>query len=221
MPGEAWPWMKTWSPPPGWDFAAEEVVEADLVERGRRGVGRNVAAHTDSRTLSAVHHDGGVPPDPGPVATLDLLVAGEPRLQLGRDGVDVVGRRQRRDGHPLFAGAFQQPQHQVARPRRALSVPATGRRTPATRRSPRDRYRAGRTQRLRGSPVPGRVRLRCRSFGPDPGARTRWSTSTPRSGGLRLLGSATTSIVHPSCPTCTAAWWPSWNEPPIGPFRNR
>ena len=106
----------------GMRLAAEEVVEADLIERRRRGVGRDVAAHADSRPLRAVHHDGGVPPDPGPVATLDVLVAGEPRFQLGGDGVDVVGRRQRRDGDPLFAGAFQQPQHQVARPRRPRAL---------------------------------------------------------------------------------------------------
>jgi hypothetical protein len=75
----------------GMRLAPEEVVEADLVQRGRRGVGRNVAAHADSRALSAVHHDGGVPPDPRPVPAFDVLVAGEPRLQLGRDGVDVIG----------------------------------------------------------------------------------------------------------------------------------
>ena len=105
-------------PAAGVRFAAEEVVEADLVERRRRGIGRNVAAHTDSRALGAVHHDGRVPSDPGSVATFDVLVAGEPGLQFGRDGVDVVGRRQRRNGHPLLAGPFQQPQHQVARTRR-------------------------------------------------------------------------------------------------------
>ena len=102
----------------GVGLAAEEVVEADLVERRRRRVGRNVAAHTDSRALRPVHHDGGVPPDPRPVAPLDILVAGKPRLQLGRDGVHVVGGGQRGNGDPLFAGAFQQPQHQVTRPRR-------------------------------------------------------------------------------------------------------
>ena len=81
-----------------------------------------MAADAHARPLRAVHHDGRVPPDPGPVAAFDVLVAGEPGLQLGRDGVDVVGRRQRRDGHPLFAGAFQQPQHQITRPRRAGSL---------------------------------------------------------------------------------------------------
>ena len=99
-------------------LTAEEVVETDLVQRRRRRVGRNMASHTDSRALSPVHHDRGVPPDPRPVASLDVLVAGKPRLEFGRDGVHVVGRRQRGDRDPLFAGAFQQPQHQVARPRR-------------------------------------------------------------------------------------------------------
>jgi len=66
-----------------------------------------MTAHTDSRTLSAVHHDRGVPPDPGAVAPLDVLVTGEPRFQLGGDGVHVIGGRQRRDRDTLLAGAFE------------------------------------------------------------------------------------------------------------------
>src|SRR6185312_15147433 len=38
-------------------LAAEEVVEADLVERGGRRVAGDVAADGDPRTLRAVHHD--------------------------------------------------------------------------------------------------------------------------------------------------------------------
>jgi hypothetical protein len=109
-------------PAAGMGFAPKEMVEPDLVERRGGGVGRNVAAHADSRALGAVHHDGRVPSDPGPVATFDVLIAGKPRLQLGRDGVDIVRRRQRRDGHPLFAGPFQQPQHQIPRPRRPRTL---------------------------------------------------------------------------------------------------
>jgi hypothetical protein len=105
-------------PAAGMRLAAEEVVEPDLIERRRGGIRRNMATHTDSRALRPVHHDGGVPPDPGPIATFDVLVAGEPRLHLGRDRVDVIGRRERRQRHPLFTGPLQQPQHQVARPRR-------------------------------------------------------------------------------------------------------
>ena len=106
----------------GMGLAAEEVVEADLVQRRRRRVGRNMAAHTDSRALRAVHHDRGVPPDPRAVAPFDVLVAGEPRLELGRNGVDVVGRRERRNGDALFARTLQQPQHQVARARRPRAL---------------------------------------------------------------------------------------------------
>ncbi len=95
-------------------LAAEEVVEADLVERGRRRVGGDVTADADAGPLRAVHHDRRVPADPGAVAALDVLVAGEPRLHLGRDGVDVVRRRQRGDRDTLLACAFEQAQHQIA-----------------------------------------------------------------------------------------------------------
>src|SRR6202012_5818275 len=64
-------------------LAAKEMVEADLVERRRRRIRRNMAAHTDSWALRAVHHDGGVPSDPGPVAAFDVFIAGKPGLQLG------------------------------------------------------------------------------------------------------------------------------------------
>ena len=187
--------MNTWSPPPGCDLPRKKWLKPDLVERRRRRVGRDVAAHAHPRALRAVHHDGRVPSDPGPVAAFDVLVAGEPRLQLGRDGVDVVGRRQRGDGHPLFAGAFQQPQHQIARPRRPRSLQQVVERLQPLRRSPRDRCRADRTPRPRGSPEPGRVRLRCLGFWPDRGARTRWSTSAPVVGGLSAW-----AIVPLSCP---------------------
>ncbi len=97
-------------------LAAEEVVEADLVERGRRGVRRDVAADADPGPLRPVHHDRRVPADPRPVAALHLLVAGEPGLRLGRDGVDVVGRGQAGDADATLAGALEQREHEVARP---------------------------------------------------------------------------------------------------------
>ena len=102
----------------GMGLTPEEMVEADLVERGRGGVGGDVPADAHTRALRAVHHDCGVPPDPPPVAALDLLVTGEPGLQLGRDGVDIVGGGQRGDGNPLLAGPFEQSQHQIAGPGR-------------------------------------------------------------------------------------------------------
>src|SRR5665647_3103123 len=79
--------------------ASEEVVEADLVERGSGGIGGDVPAHADAWPLCAVDHDRGVPADEGAVPTLDLLVAGEPRLGLRGDGVDVGRSGQRGDPH--------------------------------------------------------------------------------------------------------------------------
>ncbi|CAB4918616.1 unannotated protein [freshwater metagenome] len=95
-------------------LAAEEVVEADLVQRSRRRVGRDVATDADARTLCAVHHDRGVPADPGSVAAFHRLVAGEPRLVLGGNRVDVVRRCQRRERDAALTGALEQPEHQVA-----------------------------------------------------------------------------------------------------------
>ena len=114
MPGEAWPWMKIWSPPHGSSRPAEEVVEADFVERGRRGVGRDVAADADAGALRAVHGQRGVPADPAAVAALDLFVTGELGLVLGRDGVDVVRRRDLRHVELQLVRLLQEAQHDLA-----------------------------------------------------------------------------------------------------------
>ena len=81
-------------------LAAEEVVEADLVEAGRRLVGRDVAADLEALAVGVGDHDRGVPADERADPALDLLVAGEPRLALGRDRVDVVGAAQGRARRP-------------------------------------------------------------------------------------------------------------------------
>ena len=171
-----------------------------------------MAAHTNSRALGAVHHDRRVPPDPGPVAALDILVAGEPWLQFGRDGVHVVGRGEGRNGHSLFASALEQPQHQVAGPCRALPF----------------------QQLVEGlQPFGGLVGIDIGQVGRDAfadhpypvgfgcGAGVLGQVLARELGGqLPLLGrrcrSLTTSIVHLSCPTCTAGG-AYWNEPPIRP----
>ena len=93
-------------------LAAEEVVEADLVQRRRRGVGRDVPAHSDPGTLGAVDHDGGVPAQVGTDATLDALVPREQRLPFRRDRVDVVGAAQGRDPDVSLSGSSHQGQHQ-------------------------------------------------------------------------------------------------------------
>ena len=102
-------------------LAAEEVVEADLVQAGRRGVGGDVPADAEAGPVGAGDHDRRVPPDIGADPALDVLVAGEPRLALGRDRVDVVGAAQAGHADLLLAGALQQPEHDVPGP-----GPATG-----------------------------------------------------------------------------------------------
>ena len=99
-------------------LAAEEMVETDLVQcRGRR-IGGDVAADPDPRALCAMHHDRRVPADERTESSFDVLVTGEPGFGLGGDGVDVVGGRQRGDGHAHLARALQQSQHQIAGTRR-------------------------------------------------------------------------------------------------------
>ena len=94
-------------------LAAEEVVEADLVQAGRAGVGRDVPAHAHPRAVGAGHHHGGVPPDVGPDPALDVLVAWEPGLALGRDRVDVVGAAQAGHSDLLLARPLEQAEHHV------------------------------------------------------------------------------------------------------------
>ncbi len=94
-------------------LAVEEVVEADLVQAGRRGVGGDVAADPEPSAVRPGDHHGGVPPDVGADPPLDVLVAGEPRLTLGRDRVDVVGAAQAGYADLLLAGALKEPQHHV------------------------------------------------------------------------------------------------------------
>ena len=64
----------------GMVLASEEVVHADLVERGRRGVAGDMATYADRGALRAMHQHRGVPPDQAAERPLHLLIAGEPRL---------------------------------------------------------------------------------------------------------------------------------------------
>ena len=96
-------------------LAAEEVVEADLVERGRRRVRGEVTAETVEAVVRAVDHRHRVPADERADAALDVLVAGEPRLLLGRDRVDVVGLHHQRDADALVAGPFHEAGEEVVR----------------------------------------------------------------------------------------------------------
>ena len=93
---------------------AEEVVEAHLVERRRRRVAGDVAADGDAGALGAMHHDRGVPADDLADAVLDRFIAGEPRLALRRNRVDVVGAAQARQTHVSLRCSSQQREHHVA-----------------------------------------------------------------------------------------------------------
>ena len=95
-------------------LAAEEVVVADLVEARGRGVRRDVAADLEALAVGRRHHHGGVPADQPADLALHLLVAGEPRLALGGNGVDEVGAAQGGNADLLLAGPLQQAEHDVA-----------------------------------------------------------------------------------------------------------
>ena len=103
-------------------LAAEEMVEADLVQRRRRRVRREVTAQTVETMVRAVDHRDGVPTYERADATFDVFVAGEPRLLLGRDGVDVIGRDHRGHERALLARAFHESREQVVGARLALHV---------------------------------------------------------------------------------------------------
>ena len=95
-------------------FAAKEVVEADFVERGCRRIRRDVTTHANSGTLCPMHHDRRIPAGIRSNAAFECLIAGEPRLSLRRNGIDVVSAAQAGDTNILLRGAAQQRQHDVA-----------------------------------------------------------------------------------------------------------
>ena len=92
-------------------LAPEEVVVAHFIECRRGRVGRDVATHTDARSLGAVHRNGGVPANPGAVATLNLFVAGELGFIFGSDGVEVIGGGDHRHAQVQLLRALEQAQH--------------------------------------------------------------------------------------------------------------
>jgi hypothetical protein len=103
-------------------LAAEEVVVADLVQARRGLVRRDVPADLEALAVGLADHHRGVPADERPDPALDVLVAGEPRLALGRDRVDVVGAAQRRHADLPLAGALDQLEHEVPGPGLAALV---------------------------------------------------------------------------------------------------
>ena len=100
----------------------KEMVEAGLEEVGRARVAGDVAAQFAIRLVGAHHHRQRIPAHQRGQAFLDRQVAGEGRLFVHRDGVDV-GRGQL--GLPADALAPREPGQLVEhlpRPRRALRL---------------------------------------------------------------------------------------------------
>ena len=85
----------------------EKVVEPHLVESGRRGVGRQMAADAVGPVVCPGHHHRRVPAHVVADPSLDRLVTREGRFGFRRDRVHVVGKE--RPGH-------LQPQRPGARP---------------------------------------------------------------------------------------------------------
>ena len=100
----------------------EEVVEAHLVERGGRRVGRDVAADALRVPVGLDDHGQRVPADQTLDAALDLAAARKGRLVLEADRVDVgrVGRE--RERHALLAGVVLQGLEQAGRSGRAAAL---------------------------------------------------------------------------------------------------
>ena len=101
-------------------LAPEEVVEPDLVQRRRGRVRRQVTADPVAALVRAGDHRGGVPAHDAADPPFHLLVAREPRLLVGRDGVDVRRRHERRHRHLQSPGALEQLADDKSRPHRAL-----------------------------------------------------------------------------------------------------
>ena len=87
---------------------AEEVVEADLVHGGDRGVAREVAADGDTRALGTMDHHRRVPAVDVAQLLLELHVAGILGLLVHRDGVHVVRGQGVRQVQVLVAGMLDQ-----------------------------------------------------------------------------------------------------------------
>ena len=100
-------------------LAVEEVVEGHFVERGGRGVGRDVPADAVALLVRADHHRHRVPADDVLDAPLDVAVAGIGRLVAERNRVDVGRRHARRILHAAQEGVLLQPHEQIRRPPRA------------------------------------------------------------------------------------------------------
>src|ERR1044071_3681856 len=86
--------------------AAEKMVQAHFIKRGRRSIGGNVAANVWMKTIGFDNHRHGVPTDVALDAPLDFPVTRIARLVLPRNRVDVRSANSARSCHSRVAEAF-------------------------------------------------------------------------------------------------------------------
>jgi len=94
------------------NLAAEEVVEADLVEAGGARIGCQVTADAWVLPVGAQHHRRRIPAHDVPDASLHRLVAREGRLVTRLDGVDIRRGRQGGEIYAEIPGAGHESHHQ-------------------------------------------------------------------------------------------------------------
>ena len=101
---------------------AEEVIERHLIERGRRGIRRNVAADAGAHAVGPHDHRHSVPAQDAFDPPLDVAVAGVDWLLVDRDRVHIrrVGRERQID--PLTIGDLVENREQVLHPLGPLGV---------------------------------------------------------------------------------------------------
>ena len=98
-------------------LAAEEVVEAGLVQARRARIGREVAADARELRVRAQHHRHGVPAHDPADAQLHGLVTREIGLLLRADRVDVARLGERRQPDLELAGSLEELVDEEARAR--------------------------------------------------------------------------------------------------------
>ena len=106
-------------------LSAEEVVQADFIKSGDRGVGGDVSANLDAGALCARHLNGCIPTDPAAVLALHGLVAGEVRFLVNGNSVDVGSRVFLGELNALAPCLIQHVQQDVACARTALFLDET------------------------------------------------------------------------------------------------
>ncbi len=101
---------------------AEEVVKADVVERGRRHKAGNMAAQPGVGAVITDDLSNGVVTDQRPNAALHKQIAGHRCFTMHRDRIPVRGCHREGHLHPVPAQAIRQAGHQVAGTIFALTI---------------------------------------------------------------------------------------------------